>query len=29
MSKMIIEEHMGGELEFVNTKNGACFIVRI
>ena len=29
MSKMIIEEHMGGELEFVNTKNGACFIVKI
>ena len=29
MSKMIIEEHMDGELSFVNTDEGVCFIIKI
>jgi len=29
MSKMIIEEHLGGELSFKNTDVGTCFVIKI
>jgi len=29
MSKIIVEEHCGGRVEFVNRKNGACFTIEL